>query len=174
MISARKLAANRRNALRSSGPRSAAGKARSRANALRHGFAAVALAPAVASAEVLKLTKALAGENSSPQVFQQAVIVAKSRVQLQRMEALRSTLLERIATVSVPSTAEESETAKPGGDLETLNEALKELQRLDRYVIRESARHDRGLRDLIGAQQADCADALSAPTKFRLPEEGGI
>jgi hypothetical protein len=36
MTSAAKIAANRRNAQRSTGPRSAAGKARSRYNALQH------------------------------------------------------------------------------------------------------------------------------------------
>ena len=36
-----KIAANRRNAQRSTGPRTALGKVRVRRNALRHGFAAV-------------------------------------------------------------------------------------------------------------------------------------
>src|SRR4051812_39298151 len=39
MTSSAKIAANRRNARRSTGPRSAAGKARARRNALRHGLA---------------------------------------------------------------------------------------------------------------------------------------
>ena len=37
-LSKRQLEANRRNALRSSGPRTAAGKAVARDNALKHGF----------------------------------------------------------------------------------------------------------------------------------------
>jgi len=39
MTSQRKIEANRRNALRSSGPRTTAGKARSRRNAFKHGLA---------------------------------------------------------------------------------------------------------------------------------------
>ena len=38
MTSAAKIAANRRNARRSTGPRSAAGKARARHNRFRHGL----------------------------------------------------------------------------------------------------------------------------------------
>jgi hypothetical protein len=41
MISERKLAANRRNAKKSCGPRTAAGKHKVSRNALRHGLAAV-------------------------------------------------------------------------------------------------------------------------------------
>src|SRR5262245_13786963 len=40
MSSIKKIAANRRNALKSTGPRSEAGKQRSRCNALRHGLTA--------------------------------------------------------------------------------------------------------------------------------------
>jgi hypothetical protein len=43
MASQRQIDANRRNALKSTGPRTQEGKARSRKNALRHGFASLTI-----------------------------------------------------------------------------------------------------------------------------------
>ena len=46
MVTERQILANRLNALRSTGPRTAEGKAVTRANALKHGLAARTLLPA--------------------------------------------------------------------------------------------------------------------------------
>jgi hypothetical protein len=48
MASRRQIEANRRNALKSTGPRTQEGKARSRKNALRHGFASLTIGVAAA------------------------------------------------------------------------------------------------------------------------------
>lgn len=45
MATEKQIAANKRNAARSTGPRTISGKARSRTNALRHGFAAMLVSP---------------------------------------------------------------------------------------------------------------------------------
>jgi hypothetical protein len=52
MVSSRQMAANRANALRSTGPRSPAGKNQSKLNALRHGaFAELAVVPQLGESE---------------------------------------------------------------------------------------------------------------------------
>ncbi len=51
MTSARQIAANRRNAAKSTGPKSAKGKERSRRNALRHGLTAETVINALEDAE---------------------------------------------------------------------------------------------------------------------------
>ena len=57
MASAAQIAANRRNALRSTGPRTAAGKARSRRNAHKHGlYARVEPPPPEDAAQIDRLT----------------------------------------------------------------------------------------------------------------------
>ena len=54
MISLRRLEANRRNALRSTGPRTEAGKQQSRTNALRHGLTAETVVGILEDAEDYK------------------------------------------------------------------------------------------------------------------------
>ena len=61
MISSEKQAANRRNASRSTGPRTARGKARSKRNALKHGLAVSAL-DAFAAREVRDLAARFTAE----------------------------------------------------------------------------------------------------------------
>src|SRR5438874_6248280 len=56
-----KIAANRRNAQRSTGPRTALGKVRVRRNALRHGFAAVVVGDLGVATEVDRVAAAICG-----------------------------------------------------------------------------------------------------------------
>ena len=66
MTSARKIRANRANARASSGPKSAAGKARSAQNAFRHGFnVPIWLDPALAS-DVEALAQWIAAKAPTP------------------------------------------------------------------------------------------------------------
>ena len=64
MTSAAKIAANRRNARFSTGPRSLAGKMRSRRNAFRHGLAMAVTADLGFGDQIAALTAALVAETS--------------------------------------------------------------------------------------------------------------
>ena len=65
MISARKLFTNRANARASTGPRSAAGKARVSRNARRHGLTVRSAANPACVPEVVALARRIAGPDAS-------------------------------------------------------------------------------------------------------------
>jgi len=93
MASDRKIAANRKNALRSTGPRSAAGKTRVSRNAVRHGLSAP-IADLPVSAEMDRLARKLAGEFATPQRLEQARIAAEAEFEILRVRAHRKTHID--------------------------------------------------------------------------------
>ena len=77
--------ANRRNAARSTGPRTAKGRSRSAQNARRHGFASAVVDGTKLSEEAEKLARAVAGPDPSPQRLYYARIIAETQFTLARM-----------------------------------------------------------------------------------------
>src|SRR5262249_38567789 len=84
MTSETKRAANRRNAARSTGPRSAAGKKRASQNALRHGLAISLLQDAAARAEIERMAKLICGDGASRLKYELALVWAESEIVLRR------------------------------------------------------------------------------------------
>src|SRR5215472_18012135 len=93
MTSDQQLAANRKNGRRSRGPITNAGKRRSRANALRHGFAATALALSALHDDVEALAKTIAGENADVSRLALAREVAAAQMDLLRVNAAKVALM---------------------------------------------------------------------------------
>ena len=83
MTSARKIAANRQNARKSRGPRSAAGKSIASRNAVRHGLAAIVHRPPLSESETERFSRALCSGNTDPNLFAQARIIAGNHLALQ-------------------------------------------------------------------------------------------
>jgi hypothetical protein len=87
VASLRKIEANRSNARKGRGPRSAAGKSLASRNALRHGLAAATHKSAVNEGDIENFARALCGGDDDPALYAQAIIVAKSDFTLRTVVA---------------------------------------------------------------------------------------
>src|SRR4051794_4399004 len=96
MTSSKRIEANRRNALRSTGPRTAAGKARSRLNALRHGLAAVLKDTTEVPEDVAKLAAVVAAGSSAPLAEAHSVTFAEAEMAVRRARAAQQDVLAEL------------------------------------------------------------------------------
>jgi hypothetical protein len=132
MSSARQIAANRRNAQRSSGPRTAAGKQKVGDNALRHGLAAAASRDPNIDAQIKRLAKAIAKEAQDATQREQASVIAESEIMLLRVRAARINIFEQILSgIGTEGVIGRSQ--------------LEQLNRLERYERRALSRRQRAI-----------------------------
>jgi hypothetical protein len=104
MPSDRKIAANRENSQRSTGPRTALAKKRIRRNALRHGLAAAIVNASGMPAETTRLARAICGSDAGPAQREQAEIIAQCELLLLRVRAARVEIFEKIFIESASAT----------------------------------------------------------------------
>lgn len=104
VTSPRKMAANRANAQRSTGPMSAAGKAASRGNAVKHGLSIPVSALPDLAQEVAQLAQQIAGGSESLLVQDAATRVAEATIDVLRVRRARLQVLETLmSTLDQPS-----------------------------------------------------------------------
>jgi hypothetical protein len=92
VTSARKVEANRANARRSTGPKTAAGRAKAAQNASRHGLRIPVLSNPILSAEVETMARRIAGD-ASPELLQLARKIAEAEIDVIRVRRARSDLV---------------------------------------------------------------------------------
>src|SRR5215207_9762253 len=104
MVSSKQAAANGVNARRSTGPRSIAGKARSRVNAFKHGLALPASALPELAPDVAQLAQALTEEAADdPMIREAAARVAEAALDVLRARHAKTALLARLVWTLTPT-----------------------------------------------------------------------
>jgi hypothetical protein len=146
MTSPAKLRANRRNARKSTGPRTAAGKARAARNARRHGLNLPVLADPTVTPEIESLARTIATSVTGQAVdgdtdaaagargHRHACAVAELMIDLSRVRDAKQPVIAALH-------ADPAATAGP----------LRELMRLDRYERRALWRRKCAIRAFIAA-----------------------
>jgi hypothetical protein len=89
MASERQILANRANALKSTGPRSAAGRMRSSLNAYRHGLSLPITLDPLVRAEIEAVAQAIAGETAGEDQLEAAKAFAEAQFDLKRIRDTR-------------------------------------------------------------------------------------
>jgi hypothetical protein len=164
-VSARKLAANRANAMASTGPRTAAGKARSSRNALRHGLCSESWADPAVTRAIERLGRAIAG-NATGEERGLAYRVAAAQVDLERaQEAQRKVFADPrlgalLASGGIGSPPDETDV---DATLELLEDSVYELAAIKRYEDRAYGQRRRAILQLDGLRTGERPRARRPP-----------
>jgi hypothetical protein len=95
MASEQQIAANRRNARKSTGPRSGAGKRRASRNAYRHGLTLSMASTAAFAKQLDKLVREIAGDSKDAIMLERARAIAQAELDLARVRRAKVALIER-------------------------------------------------------------------------------
>jgi hypothetical protein len=101
MASEKQMMANRRNAQRSTGPRTAAGKSKSSRNAFRHGLSRLLDGGETTQVKVEALVRAIAGQNPDDAQREAAIEAAAAHLEIERARDVRKEMLSTIDLESV-------------------------------------------------------------------------
>jgi hypothetical protein len=150
----RQVAANRRNARRSTGPRSRGGKERASRNSHRHGLTAPPTTTQEHARRVENLARKIAADATDVVVLDYARAAAEAEFGIARVRQTKVALIERMfafGELELPAPVDAAATM-PSGEADRLTEAVRralpELLKLDRYERRAAAVRERCLREL--------------------------
>jgi len=183
MASNRQIAANRRNARQSTGPRSSAGRNRSRRNSYRHGLAAGVTLNAERFKHIERLARKIAGNSTDVMTVERARTLAQAEYELVLIRQAKVALISRdmaFGAFEMPDAVEPNQVKRlikglecgefvvpelvkipvmpatePEGTAEAARRALPELIKLGRYERRASARRDRAMHTFTEYRKAE-------------------
>lgn len=145
MLTPARLAANRANARRSTGPRTATGKARSSQNARRHGLRVPITLDLAFAPDVKALAQRLAGEGADPELYELACRAAEAQIDWVRVRRVRFLVFSE------------------DPELANADRTSRELVKIDRYEGRVWSRRKKALRAFLAACSAAGRRVSSGP-----------
>jgi uncharacterized small protein (DUF1192 family) len=176
MRSAQKIQANRKNALASSGPKTANGRIRSARNPLRHALSLSVYSYPELSEEIATLAREIAGPAANAEIQELARHVAEAQIDLRRvryarhqllcdalanpnfesradsrakMRLLKQFLTPKLVDIPLPVIVEKFLTTTPEGPAKfatILSEETRQLLAMDRYERRALSRRKFAIR----------------------------
>jgi hypothetical protein len=172
VASERQIAANRRNARKSTGPRSGAGRKRASRNAYRHGLTLSITSTAAFVKQLDKLARKIAGNTDDAITLERAREIAQAELELARVRRAKVALIERASAfgeldppqltgaqmirllnafdrgrfVQPLDASAAMPSHEPYRSAEAIRRVLPELRKLDRYEHRAAIRRDQAVR----------------------------
>lgn len=163
MVSERKRVANAQNAKRSTGPRTQAGKAASRHNALRHGLAIPIVGDLTHTAEINELAGMILDGIEDRAALSYAQIVAEQSLELCRIGAAKTAVLGSALADAEKAAADQDDEEASRDEGEPLADAAAVLRSFERYERRAISRRKTAMRDLLACLRV--AGSKSALTR---------
>ena len=160
MTSPQKIRANQENSRRSTGPKTAGGKAKSARNSFRHGLS-IPITHCHLRAEIEALARRIAGDDASPRSHELAVRIAEAQLDYMRACQTRLTVMDRaVAEATVPAFPSSAETGEGGkgrtaqfaDTARALIRIAPELGAIDRYERRALSRRRMAVRAFEAAR----------------------
>ena len=152
MSSAKQIAANRKNAQKSKGPRTAAGKARASRNSRKHALCTISRNNPLYAPRIEAIARAICSEATNAELWEQALIIGECTTLLACAQAERIALIEQLLgdpCVHIADTqgaggaelgASQCKPAPLRDEHEAMSLAARDLNRLERYERRALSR----------------------------------
>jgi hypothetical protein len=162
MTSERKIDANRRNARRSTGPRSVSGRKHASRNAFRHGLS-LQTANANLADKIEKLAQRIVGDCKEETKLQLARTAAEAELELERVRKVRLSLIGRAIELGSITAPKYFRSAK---------EEARWLFEMELYSIgmRRTRPPELALINPVGAMPKDPSDRIAEAVRRILPE----